>query len=208
GRVGLPRARRGPPPLAIRPPPGTAATVTRPAPSSRIRGSTTSWSARTGRAAAACNRSRWAAPPRWTASGHRIISPSSPNSSSRARRYARPMFDTALTRILGIDVPIVQAPIGNLTCPQLVTAVSNAGARGRGRDEVGHAPAAGGDPPAPPPDPRAHRQAVRGQPRSRLEHAQAPGGLPRGRRAGGVVLLGRPVRVPWQRPRRRCGGDA
>src|SRR5262249_52337317 len=88
GRVGLPRARRGPPPLAIRPPPGTAATVTRPAPSSRIRGSTTSWSARTGRAAAGCNRSGWAAPPRWTVSGHRIISPWSPNSSSRAGRAA------------------------------------------------------------------------------------------------------------------------
>jgi hypothetical protein len=26
------------------------------------------------------------------------------------------MFDTALSRILGIDVPIVQAPIANLTC--------------------------------------------------------------------------------------------
>ena len=40
------------------------------------------------------------------------------------------MFDTALTRVLGIDVPIVQAPIGNLTCPELVAAVSNAGALG------------------------------------------------------------------------------
>ena len=40
------------------------------------------------------------------------------------------MFDTALTRILGIDVPIVQAPIANLTCPELVAAVSNAGALG------------------------------------------------------------------------------
>jgi nitronate monooxygenase len=40
------------------------------------------------------------------------------------------MFDTALTRILGIDVPIVQAPIANLTCPELVAGVSNAGALG------------------------------------------------------------------------------
>jgi nitronate monooxygenase len=40
------------------------------------------------------------------------------------------MFDTALTRALGIDVPIVQAPLGNLTCPELVAAVSNAGALG------------------------------------------------------------------------------
>ena len=38
------------------------------------------------------------------------------------------MFDTALTRALNIDVPIVQAPIANLTCPELVAAVSNAGA--------------------------------------------------------------------------------
>ena len=40
------------------------------------------------------------------------------------------MFDTTLTRILKIDVPIVQAPIANLTCPELVAAVSNAGALG------------------------------------------------------------------------------
>ena len=40
------------------------------------------------------------------------------------------MFDTALTRILHLDVPIVQAPIANLTCPELVAGVSNAGALG------------------------------------------------------------------------------
>jgi NAD(P)H-dependent flavin oxidoreductase YrpB (nitropropane dioxygenase family) len=40
------------------------------------------------------------------------------------------MFDTALTRMLGIEVPIVQAPIANLTCPELVAGVSNAGALG------------------------------------------------------------------------------
>ena len=40
------------------------------------------------------------------------------------------MFDTALTRLLSIDVPIVQAPIANLTCPELVAGVSNAGALG------------------------------------------------------------------------------
>ena len=40
------------------------------------------------------------------------------------------MFDTALTRLLNLDVPIVQAPIANLTCPELVAAVSNAGALG------------------------------------------------------------------------------
>ena len=40
------------------------------------------------------------------------------------------MFDTSLTRILDIEVPIVQAPIANLTCPELVAGVSNAGALG------------------------------------------------------------------------------
>jgi len=40
------------------------------------------------------------------------------------------MFDTALTRLLSIDVPIVQAPIANLTCPELVAGVSNAAALG------------------------------------------------------------------------------
>jgi nitronate monooxygenase len=40
------------------------------------------------------------------------------------------MFDTSLTRILNIGVPIVQAPIANLTCPELVAGVSNAGALG------------------------------------------------------------------------------
>ncbi len=41
-----------------------------------------------------------------------------------------PMFDTALTRLLNLDVPIVQAPIAGLTGPELVAAVSNAGALG------------------------------------------------------------------------------
>ena len=40
------------------------------------------------------------------------------------------MIDTSLTRLLRIEVPIVQAPIANLTCPALVAAVSNAGALG------------------------------------------------------------------------------
>ncbi|HEY7030635.1 MAG TPA: nitronate monooxygenase [Thermomicrobiales bacterium] len=39
-------------------------------------------------------------------------------------------FDTAFTRLLGIDVPIVQAPIGGLSTPALAAAVSNAGALG------------------------------------------------------------------------------
>lgn len=39
-------------------------------------------------------------------------------------------FKTQLTEMLGISVPVVQAPIGSLTTPELVAAVSNAGALG------------------------------------------------------------------------------
>ena len=39
-------------------------------------------------------------------------------------------FDTPLTRLLGIDLPIIQAPIGGATTPALVAAVSNAGGLG------------------------------------------------------------------------------
>jgi NAD(P)H-dependent flavin oxidoreductase YrpB (nitropropane dioxygenase family) len=39
-------------------------------------------------------------------------------------------FPTALTRLAGIDVPIVQAPIGGLARPELAAAVSNAGGLG------------------------------------------------------------------------------
>jgi nitronate monooxygenase len=51
-------------------------------------------------------------------------------------------FDTAFTRLVGIDVPIVEAPIGGMARPQLAAAVSNAGALGMlsltwsGPDEV------------------------------------------------------------------------
>ena len=37
---------------------------------------------------------------------------------------------TRLTTLLGIEVPIIQAPIGSATTPELVAAVSNAGAMG------------------------------------------------------------------------------
>src|SRR5262249_35400223 len=49
-----------------------------------------------------------------------------------ASRLEEPMtaFDTAFTRLIGIDVPIVQAPIGGLSTPALAAAVSNAGALG------------------------------------------------------------------------------
>ena len=37
---------------------------------------------------------------------------------------------TRLCQLLGIEVPIVQAPIGNASCPELVAAVCEAGALG------------------------------------------------------------------------------
>ena len=40
------------------------------------------------------------------------------------------VFDTAFTRLVGIDIPIVQAPIGSMARPPLAAAVSNAGALG------------------------------------------------------------------------------
>ena len=39
-------------------------------------------------------------------------------------------FDTPFTRLVGIDIPIVQAPIGGMARPPLAAAVSNAGALG------------------------------------------------------------------------------
>ena len=39
-------------------------------------------------------------------------------------------LQTSLTDLLGLQTPIVQAPIGSATCPELVAAVSNAGALG------------------------------------------------------------------------------
>ncbi len=39
-------------------------------------------------------------------------------------------FDTLFTRLVGVDVPIVQAPIGGLAKPALAAAVSNAGGLG------------------------------------------------------------------------------
>jgi NAD(P)H-dependent flavin oxidoreductase YrpB (nitropropane dioxygenase family) len=39
-------------------------------------------------------------------------------------------METAFTRLIGIEVPIVQAPIGTLTNPRLAAAVSNAGGLG------------------------------------------------------------------------------
>lgn len=41
-----------------------------------------------------------------------------------------PLFTTSLCRLLRIDLPIVQAPIGNAATPALVAAVSNAGGLG------------------------------------------------------------------------------
>lgn len=41
-----------------------------------------------------------------------------------------PAFNTSFCRLLQIDLPIVQAPIGNATTPALAAAVSNAGGLG------------------------------------------------------------------------------
>lgn len=40
------------------------------------------------------------------------------------------MIKTPLCHLLGIEVPIIQAPIGGATCPELVAAVSNSGGLG------------------------------------------------------------------------------
>jgi NAD(P)H-dependent flavin oxidoreductase YrpB (nitropropane dioxygenase family) len=40
------------------------------------------------------------------------------------------VLKTAFTQLVGIDAPIVQAPIGGLATPKLAAAVSNAGALG------------------------------------------------------------------------------
>src|SRR5438445_12999966 len=39
-------------------------------------------------------------------------------------------FDNRVTRLLGVDIPIVQAPMGWIARAQLASAVSNAGALG------------------------------------------------------------------------------
>ena len=39
-------------------------------------------------------------------------------------------METAFTRLIGIDHPIIQAPIGTLANPRLAAAVSNAGGLG------------------------------------------------------------------------------
>ncbi|WP_121821482.1 NAD(P)H-dependent flavin oxidoreductase [Halostella salina] len=54
-------------------------------------------------------------------------------------------MDTPFTDLVGVDHPLVQAPIGSATCPELAAAVSNAGGLGhlavtwRGVDETKHA---------------------------------------------------------------------
>ncbi len=41
-----------------------------------------------------------------------------------------PIFDTPFCRLVGIPLPIVQAPIGGMAVPELAAAVSNAGGLG------------------------------------------------------------------------------
>jgi enoyl-[acyl-carrier protein] reductase II len=43
---------------------------------------------------------------------------------------AQPTFDNRVTRLLGVDIPIFQAPMGHVAKPRLVAAVSEAGAMG------------------------------------------------------------------------------
>src|ERR1700722_4863555 len=73
---------------------------------------------------------------------------------------------TNLCHVLGIEHPIIAAPMGpDLTGPNLVAAVSNAGGLGFPAGTVLHAT---GLPPGDPPRAGAHRKAVRGEPASPL----------------------------------------
>ena len=54
----------------------------------------------------------------------------SPHQPQPTTQDPSPRFDTALTRLLGIDIPIVQAPVGGASTPELAAAVSEAGALG------------------------------------------------------------------------------
>src|ERR1043165_195272 len=46
------------------------------------------------------------------------------------RMYAHPAFDNRVAHDLGVDIPIVQAPMGWIARAQLASAVSEAGAMG------------------------------------------------------------------------------
>ena len=76
----------------------------------------------------------------------------------RARRRARWRSTTAITRLLGVDIPIVQAPMGWIARAQLASAVSNAGGLGIIETSSGRARR---DPRRDPQDARPHRQALR-----------------------------------------------
>ena len=58
-------------------------------------------------------------------------------------------FTNRVTALLGVDIPIVQAPMGYIAKPALVSAVSNAGAMGLVPGSLGHRRGAGRHPPAP-----------------------------------------------------------
>src|ERR1700710_61145 len=45
-------------------------------------------------------------------------------------RYATPSFNNRITRMLGVDIPIANAPMGGVAGPELVSGVANAGAIG------------------------------------------------------------------------------
>ncbi len=50
--------------------------------------------------------------------------------------YAHPAFDNRVTRDLGVEIPIVQAPMGWIARSQLASAVSTTGALRHHRDVV------------------------------------------------------------------------
>ena len=123
-------------------------------------------------------------------------------------------MQTSVTRFLGIEDPIVQAPIGGLSNPRLAAAVSNAGGLGMiamtwmAPDEIREVVRA---------TRVAHLRAVRDQPDPRRASRRAARGGTRDRGEGRLLLLGRSRAVPappsttparwrcspWAAPRRR-----
>ena len=61
---------------------------------------------------------------------HRAGRATLPLGQDRAMTFAHPAFDNRVSRDLGVDIPIVQAPMGWIARSQLASAVSQAGACG------------------------------------------------------------------------------
>ena len=62
---------------------------------------------------------------------------------------AQATFDNRVTRLLGVEIPIFQAPMGHVAKPPLVAAVSEAGAMGLDPGLARHGGHARGHPPHP-----------------------------------------------------------